>query len=84
MMLTLGQTVACFGLVAGVVVIFLANLLPDDVGIQSFTILGGLIFAFSFPLAPLFVKLGLIGCIVITWPWFGDRLSGFLFRHLKR
>ena len=80
----MGATVACFGLVVGVLVMFLANLMPDDVGVQSFSILGGLIFVFSFPLAPIFVKLGLVGCIVLVWPWFGDRLSGFLFRHLKR
>ena len=80
----MGATVACFGLFAGIVVMFLANSMQDDVGVQSFSILGGLIFVFSFPLAPLFVKLGLIACVVITWPWFGDRLSGFLFRHLKR
>ncbi len=80
----MGAIVACFGLFIGSVVMFLATLMPDEIGVQSFMILGGLIFAFSFPLAPLFVKLGMIGFVVITWPWFGDRLSGFLYRHLKK
>ena len=80
----MGAIVACFGLFAGSVVMFLATLMPDEVGVQSFMILGALIFAFSFPLAPLFVKLGMIGLIAITWPWFGDRLSGFLYRHLRK
>ena len=80
----MGQIVACFGLAISIIVMILANFVPDEVGIQSITILGALIFVFSFPLAPLFVKLGIIALIAITWPWFGDRLSGSLYRHLKK
>ena len=80
----MGQIVACFGLAVATIVMILANFVPDEEGLQSITILGALIFAFSFPLAPLFVKLGIVALIAITWPWFGDRLSGSLYRHLKK
>ena len=80
----MGATVACFGLVIATIVMILASLAPDEEGFQSVTILGAMIFAFSFPLAPLVVKLGIVGLIAITWPWFGDRLSGSLYRHLRK
>ena len=80
----MGALVACFGLVIGTIVMILASFMKDEVGLQSFAILGAIIFAFSFPLAPLFVKLGLVALIAITWPWFGDRLSGSLYRHLRK
>ncbi|MDJ0688224.1 MAG: hypothetical protein QNJ41_06930 [Xenococcaceae cyanobacterium MO_188.B32] len=80
----MGATVACFGLVIATIVMILASLAPDEEGLQSVTILGAIIFAFSFPLAPLFVKLGIVALIAITWPWFGDRLSGALYRHLRK
>ena len=80
----MGATVACFGLVIATIVMILASLAPDEEGFQSVTILGAIIFTFSFPLAPLVVKLGIVGLIAITWPWFGDRLSGSLYRHLRK
>lgn len=80
----MGAIVACFGLLVGSVVIFLSFLIKDEVGTQSIGILGVLIFMFSFPLAPLFVKLGLIALLVIGWPYIGDRLSLSFYRQLKK
>ena len=80
----MGAIVACFGLLTGIIVMFLASRMKDEIGIQSITILGVLIFLFSFPLSPLIVKLIMLAIVVFTWPYLSDRLSASVYRQLKK
>lgn len=80
----MGAIVACFGLLVGIIVMFLASRMKDDIGIQSITILGALIFLFSFPLSPLLVKIIMLVLVIFTWPYISDRLSASLYRQLKK
>lgn len=76
--------VACLGIIVSFIVLGLSFIIKDEVGVQSTRILGFLIFLFSFPLTPLLVKLAFFVFFIIAWPYFGDRLSMYLYRQIKK
>ena len=83
-LLLMSLILSCVGLLTIGLLIYLSFQNRDEVYSLATWLVAASIFLLSFLLGPLWIRLIMLGAFLITVPYFGEHLSLFFYRQLKK